>query len=37
VKYVLQPGGSNRDDIVIEACDQYDMLMVFSDVRLFHH
>jgi len=37
VKYVLQPGGSNRDDIVIEACDQYGMAMVFSGVRLFHH
>jgi len=37
VKYVLQPGGSNRDDRVIEACDQYGMVMVFSGVRLFHH
>jgi len=37
VSYVLQPGGSNRDDIVIEACDQYGMAMVFSGVRLFHH
>jgi phosphoribosylaminoimidazolecarboxamide formyltransferase / IMP cyclohydrolase len=37
VKYVLQPGGSNRDDVVIEACDQYGMVMVFSGVRLFHH
>jgi len=37
VKYVLQPGGSNRDDIVIEACDQYGMVMVFSGIRLFHH
>jgi phosphoribosylaminoimidazolecarboxamide formyltransferase/IMP cyclohydrolase len=37
VKYVLQPGGSNRDDVVIQACDQYGMLMVFSGVRLFHH
>jgi phosphoribosylaminoimidazolecarboxamide formyltransferase/IMP cyclohydrolase len=37
VKYVLQPGGSNRDDIVIEACDQYGLVMVFSGVRLFHH
>jgi phosphoribosylaminoimidazolecarboxamide formyltransferase/IMP cyclohydrolase len=36
-KYVLQPGGSNRDDVVIEACDQYGMVMVFSGVRLFHH
>ena len=37
VKYVLQPGGSNRDDIVIEACDEYGMAMVFSGIRLFHH
>jgi phosphoribosylaminoimidazolecarboxamide formyltransferase/IMP cyclohydrolase len=37
VKYILQPGGSNRDIGVIEACNQYDMVMVFSGVRLFHH
>jgi phosphoribosylaminoimidazolecarboxamide formyltransferase/IMP cyclohydrolase len=37
VKYVLQPGGSNRDDVVIQACDEYGMTMVFSGVRLFHH
>lgn len=37
VKYVLQPGGSNRDDAVIQACNEYGMLMVFSGVRLFHH
>jgi phosphoribosylaminoimidazolecarboxamide formyltransferase/IMP cyclohydrolase len=37
VKYVLQPGGSSRDDLVISACDQYNMSMVFSGVRLFHH
>ena len=37
VKYVVQPGGSVRDDIVIEACDEYGMLMAFSGVRLFHH
>lgn len=37
VKYVLQPGGSNRDDVVIQACDQYGMVMIFSGVRLFHH
>jgi phosphoribosylaminoimidazolecarboxamide formyltransferase/IMP cyclohydrolase len=35
--YVLQPGGSNRDDSVIQACDQYGMVMVFSGIRLFHH
>ncbi len=37
VKYVLQPGGSARDEEVIRACDEYGMLMVFSGVRLFHH
>jgi len=37
VQYVLQPGGSNRDDVVIQACDEYGMTMVFSGVRLFHH
>jgi len=37
VKYVLQPGGSNRDDDVIAACNGYNITMVFSGVRLFHH
>lgn len=37
VKYVLQPGGSARDEDVIAACDQYGMTMVFSGLRLFHH
>jgi len=37
VKYVLQPGGSNRDEDVIGACDEYDMTMIFSRLRLFHH
>jgi phosphoribosylaminoimidazolecarboxamide formyltransferase / IMP cyclohydrolase len=37
VKYVLQPGGSNRDEDVIAACDEYRMTMVFSGLRLFHH
>ncbi len=37
VKYVLQPGGSNRDADVIAACDEYGMTMTFSGVRLFHH
>jgi phosphoribosylaminoimidazolecarboxamide formyltransferase / IMP cyclohydrolase len=37
VKYVLQPGGSNRDADVIAACDEYGMTMVFSGLRLFHH
>jgi len=37
VKYIVQPGGSVRDDIVIESCNEYDMIMVFSGLRLFHH
>jgi phosphoribosylaminoimidazolecarboxamide formyltransferase / IMP cyclohydrolase len=37
VKYVLEPGGSNRDDAVIEAANEYGMTMIFSGVRLFHH
>src|ERR1051325_2766614 len=37
VRYVLQPGGSNRDQEVIAACDEYGMTMVFSGLRLFHH
>jgi phosphoribosylaminoimidazolecarboxamide formyltransferase/IMP cyclohydrolase len=37
VRYVLEPGGSNRDDVVIQAADEYGMTMVFSGVRLFHH
>jgi phosphoribosylaminoimidazolecarboxamide formyltransferase / IMP cyclohydrolase len=37
VQYVLEPGGSNRDDLVIQAADEYGMTMVFSGVRLFHH
>jgi phosphoribosylaminoimidazolecarboxamide formyltransferase / IMP cyclohydrolase len=37
VSYVLQPGGSARDEGVIAACDSYGMAMVFSGVRLFHH
>ncbi|PJI09606.1 MULTISPECIES: phosphoribosylaminoimidazolecarboxamide formyltransferase [Clostridium] len=37
VKYIVQPGGSIRDDVVIEACDNYGMVMAFSKVRLFHH
>ena len=37
VKYVLQPGGSNRDEDVLAACDEYGMTMVFSGLRLFHH
>ncbi len=37
VKYVAQPGGSIRDDHVIETCDKYGMVMCFTNVRLFHH
>ena len=37
VKYVIQPGGSIRDDNVIETCNQYGMLMIFTGSRLFHH
>lgn len=37
VKYIVQPGGSIRDDAVIDCCDKYDMVMVFNGVRLFHH
>lgn len=37
VKYIVQPGGSVRDEIVIEACNEYDMVMAFSGLRLFHH
>ncbi|MDG5814134.1 phosphoribosylaminoimidazolecarboxamide formyltransferase [Chitinispirillales bacterium ANBcel5] len=37
VKYIAQPGGSVRDDAVIEACNEYGMSMAFSSVRLFHH
>lgn len=37
VKYVVQPGGSVRDDIVINSCNEYDMVMVMTGIRLFHH
>ncbi len=37
VKYVAEPGGSVRDDDVIDACNRYDMAMVFTGIRLFHH
>lgn len=37
VKYIAQPGGSVRDDLVIEAADMYDMVMAFTGIRLFHH
>ena len=37
VSYIAQPGGSVRDDLVIEACDSYGMVMAFTGIRLFHH
>ena len=37
VAYVVQPGGSIRDEDVIKACDAYGMVMAFSGLRLFHH
>lgn len=37
VKYIAQPGGSVRDDNVIETCNKYGMAMSFTKIRLFHH
>ena len=37
VKYVAQPGGSIRDDNVIDTCNKYNMVMAFTGIRLFHH
>ncbi len=37
VKYIAQPGGSLRDDLVIDCCDKYGMAMAFTGMRLFHH
>ena len=37
VKYIAQPGGSVRDDNVIETCNKYNMAMSFTKIRLFHH
>ena len=37
VKYIAQPGGSIRDDNVIETCNKYDIAMAFTGMRLFHH
>ncbi len=37
VAYVVQPGGSIADETVIDACDEYGMVMVLTGVRLFHH
>ena len=37
VKYIAQPGGSVRDDYVIDTCNKYGMVMAFTGIRLFHH
>jgi phosphoribosylaminoimidazolecarboxamide formyltransferase/IMP cyclohydrolase len=37
VSYIAQPGGSVRDDVVINACDEYGMAMALTGLRLFHH
>ena len=37
VSYIAEPGGSIRDDLVIERCDRYNMVMAFTGMRLFHH
>ncbi len=37
VSYIAEPGGSIRDDLVIECCDKYDIAMAFTGMRLFHH
>lgn len=37
VRYIAQPGGSVRDDAVIQCCDKYGMVMAFTGIRLFHH
>ena len=37
VRYIAQPGGSIRDDLVTACCDKYGMTMAFTGMRLFHH
>lgn len=37
VRYIAQPGGSIRDDAVIDCCNRHDMVMAFTGLRLFHH
>ena len=37
VDYIAEPGGSIRDDLVIECCNKYGMVMAFTKMRLFHH
>lgn len=37
VKFIAQPGGSIADDEVLTSCDEYNMIMAFTNIRLFHH
>ena len=37
VSYIAEPGGSIRDDAVIECCNEHNLVMVFTGMRLFHH
>lgn len=37
VSYIAEPGGSLRDDLVIDCCNRYNMVMAFTGMRLFHH
>ena len=37
VSYIAEPGGSVRDDLVIECCNKYGIAMAFTGMRLFHH
>jgi len=37
VEFIAQPGGSIRDDNVIDTCNKYNMVMCFTGIRLFHH
>ena len=37
VRYIAEPGGSIRDELVIEACNRYGIAMAFTGLRLFHH
>jgi phosphoribosylaminoimidazolecarboxamide formyltransferase/IMP cyclohydrolase len=37
VKYIAHTGGSLRDQLVTDAADEYDMVMIHTDIRLFHH
>ena len=37
VSYIAEPGGSIRDDVVIDCCNKYGITMAFTGMRLFHH